>query len=568
MRWKIMVPFAVLTALFAYFATQNITQLVTSSLEDRLDGQLVSASQYTADAVAKRERDHLELVRTVANTEGVSLAVALQDSTTAERLVLPAAVNAGIQHVQVFAIDGERIFGVEQFSDGSRRVDPVAPLPADWTAIRKVLNGEADDRGDKWAQLISGPDGADLVTVGPIKNSDNQVVGAVAVSSPLSSLLLDVKRNAFADVTIFGPAGEPLSSTFDLADAGDDNGAFRGTATKVTAGSSSQGVVLGRKYQFLNSNLQVRGETIGSVAVALPTDSVSSTGESTRLRMSLIFGAITAAVIGIGWLVARHLTSPLSRLVAAATAVSGGDLSARSNVRTSDEIGMLGASFDSMAERLEQQHLATIGALATAIDARDPYTAGHSVRVGDLSAELGTAMGMAKSAVHHLRVGGLLHDIGKIGVRDTILLKPGALTDEERRLIEQHPTIGLRILEGAQLPREVLEIVGGHHERLDGSGYPLGLSADEISMFPRITAVADVYDAITTDRPYRAGMSPQEALRTLWREADKGLLDPEAVATMRRIARLWEERRSSAGVQSKAWLDSLQAIRGDRPNVA
>ncbi|MGE0601273.1 MAG: HD domain-containing phosphohydrolase [Dehalococcoidia bacterium] len=563
-----MVPFAVLTALFAYFATQNITQLVTSSLEDRLDGQLVSASQYTADAIAKRERDHLELVRTVANTEGVALAVALHNSASAESLVLPAAVNVGLQHVQVFSADGESVFGVEQFSDGTRKLDPAEAVPADWTAVHKVLNGEVDVRGDKWAQMVSDPEGAILLTVGPIKNSQDQVVGAVVVSSSISSLLLDVKRNAFADVTVFGPGGTPLASTLDLADASEENGSFRGTSGAVSAGSSSQGLVLGRKYQFLNSDLQVRGETIGSTAVALPTDSVSSTGESTRLRMSLIFGAITAAVIAIGWLVARHLTSPLSRLVAAATAVSDGDLSARSGVRTSDEIGLLGASFDSMAERLEGQHLATIGALATAIDARDPYTAGHSVRVGDLSAEIGSAMGMPGSAVHHLRVGGLLHDIGKIGVRDTVLLKPGALTDEERLLIEQHPTIGLRILEGARLPREVLEIVGGHHERLDGSGYPLGLSADEISMFPRITAVADVYDAITTDRPYRTGLSPQEALRTLWREADAGILDPEAVATMRRIARLWEERRSSAGVQAKAWLDSLQAIRGDRPNAA
>jgi putative nucleotidyltransferase with HDIG domain len=124
-------------------------------------------------------------------------------------------------------------------------------------------------------------------------------------------------------------------------------------------------------------------------------------------------------------------------------------------------------------------------------------------------------MGMARPAVHHLRVGGLLHDIGKIGVRDTILLKPEALTPDERRLIEQHPTIGLRILERARLPREVLEIVGGHHERLNGSGYPLGLSADEIGVFPRVTAVADMYDAMTTDRPYRPGLSPQEALRIL-----------------------------------------------------
>jgi putative nucleotidyltransferase with HDIG domain len=237
-------------------------------------------------------------------------------------------------------------------------------------------------------------------------------------------------------------------------------------------------------------------------------------------------------------------------------------------VRTRDEIGLLGISFDAMAEQLEQQHIATIGALASAIDARDPYTAGHSVRVGDLSAELGSGMGMSRPAVHNLRVGGLLHDIGKIGVRDTILLKPGALTPDERKLIEQHPTIGLRILESTRLPREVLEIVGGHHERLNGSGYPLGLSGDELTVFPRVTAVADMYDALTTDRPYRSALSPQEALAILLRDASDGLLDEEVVATMQRIARVWEERRRSDWVQTQDWLLSLRAVRETRLEAA
>ncbi len=268
------------------------------------------------------------------------------------------------------------------------------------------------------------------------------------------------------------------------------------------------------------------------------------------------------------WAVARNLTSPLSQLVAAARSVSRGDLSARSNVRTADEIGVLGASFDAMAERLERQHIATIGALASAIDARDPYTAGHSVRVGDLSYELGREMGLPRPSLQHLRVGGLLHDIGKIGIRDTVLLKPGKLDDDERRLIEQHPTIGLRILEWAELPKEVLEIVGGHHERLDGTGYPLGLSADDLTLFPRITAVADMYDALTTDRPYRRGLSPQEALRMLWRDAEGGIVDPEVVATLRRFARHWESRRSGAGTRTSNGIESLEALRERGDQVA
>ena len=550
-KWKIMLPFVLLTGLFALFATKNITELVTSSLEDRLDSQLVGASQHTADVVAKRERDQLEVVRAVANTEGVWQAVNSRDRYRAEALILPTAANAGAEHVEVFGRDGWSVYGIREANSAQRQTTNADPLPPEWTAVRAVLDGKTDDRGDKWAQVVATPGGTVLLTAGPIKNDRNEVIGAAVVSTSLDTLLIEIKKNAFADVTVFGADAGALSSTFDLGDANEENGFLRGAGGASGTGAGSDGEVLGRQYQFLNSELRVRGEPMGSLAVALPVEAVTSTGQAARLRMSLIFGAITVAVMAIGWFVARHLTSSLTRLVTAASAVSRGDLSARSNVRTHDEIGMLGASFDSMAQRLEEQHIATIGALASAIDARDPYTAGHSVRVGDLSAELGAGMGMPKQALHHLRVGGLLHDIGKIGVRDTILLKPSALTVEERRLIEQHPTIGLRILEGAHLPREVLEIVGGHHERLNGSGYPLGLSAEEISMFPRLTAVADMYDALTTDRPYRPGLSPQEALRILWRDAEGGALDSEAVATMRRIARLWEERRASSSVQTE-----------------
>lgn len=552
-----MLPFVILTVLFATFATRNITELVTSSLEERVSNQLVGASQHTADELAKRERDHLQVVRAVAFTEGVSDAVRSRDTFRLGQLVLPAAANSGAEDVELFDLKGERVYGVRDAASVDERVELNAEFVSpSWTAVSAVLSGKQDVRGDKWAELVNIGSESWLVTAGPVEDRDGTLVGVVVVGTRVDSILRNVKRDAFTDVTLFDAEGAILGSTFDVNDAAAGNGFLGGTP-----GFASQGDVLGRPYRFLTSDLKVRDTRLGTFTVALPVGAVNSAGDSTRLRMSLIFAAITLAVIAIGWYIARQLTGPLSRLVTAAAAVTHGDLSARSNVRTHDEIGVLGLSFDTMAERLEQQHIATIGALASAIDARDPYTAGHSVRVGDLSAELGSSLGMPRAALHHLRVGGLLHDIGKIGIRDTVLLKPEKLSPDERRLIEQHPTIGLRILESAQLPREVLEIVGGHHERLDGSGYPLGLTLEEISAFPRITAVADMYDAITTDRPYRAGLSPQEALRILWRDAENGILDDEVVAAMRRIARVWEERRASQGVLFQPLAESLKTIR-------
>jgi putative nucleotidyltransferase with HDIG domain len=567
-KWKIMLPFLVLTALFALFATRNVAQLVTSSLDDRLQSQLIAASQRSADEVAKREQGHLAVLRAVTNTEGVPDAAIRGNRQELERLVLPTVANAGSEYVALFDQRGQDIYGTHGLAGSAQRqawsggdLAPIGPL------VRDILAGKEDSRGDKFVQIIPTADGPLLVTGGPIRSGEGAIVGVAMVGSDLDALLLEAKRATFADISVLGPDGTLAGTTFDSNDASAQNGFLAGV-NDGTTGVSLRGTVVSREYRFLNSELILRGERLGTVSVALPIDSVTSAEQATRIRMALIFALVAVAVAVVGWMVAKHLTSPLSRLVAAALAVSSGDLSARSNVRSRDEIGVLGFSFDSMAAQLEQQHLDTIGALASAIDARDPYTAGHSVRVGDLSALLGSEMGMAKPAVHHLRVGGLLHDIGKIGIRDTILMKPGALTPEERRLIEQHPTIGLRILESAHLPRPVLEIVGGHHERLNGSGYPLGLSADELSVFPRITAVADVYDAVTTDRPYRPGLSPQEGLRILLEDAESGRLDPEVVATLKRIARVWEERRRSEIVQAQDLVSSLRDLRELGRNAA
>jgi putative nucleotidyltransferase with HDIG domain len=259
--------------------------------------------------------------------------------------------------------------------------------------------------------------------------------------------------------------------------------------------------------------------------------------------MGLLFAVGMLVVLGCGWFLARNLTKPLLRLVRTARAVTEGDLTVRSGVRTPDEIGVLAESFDQMTERLQRQHLATVRALTSAIDARDPYTAGHSARVGQLAVEIGGELGLGESVLQHLEIGGYLHDIGKIGVRDNVLLKPGSLTAEERELIERHPRVGLDILAAVELSPEVIAFVGGHHEKLDGSGYPYGRHADRITIVARIAAVSDIYDAVTTDRPYRDAMTPAQAIDIIRREAGQGKLDPAVLEALEQVLPRWERRR-------------------------
>jgi HD-GYP domain-containing protein (c-di-GMP phosphodiesterase class II) len=179
-------------------------------------------------------------------------------------------------------------------------------------------------------------------------------------------------------------------------------------------------------------------------------------------------------------------------------------------------------------EDLEAAYLEFVSSLANALDARDRYTAGHSWRVSQLSCAVARAMNHRPEEVERLRIGALLHDIGKIGIADSVLQKPGRLTDEEFELVKQHPVIGRRILEEVQGFAPYLGAVELHHENWDGSGYPHGQSAEQTPIDARIIHVADAYDAMTTHRSYRRGLTHEEATAELIAYAAKQF-DPKVV---------------------------------------
>jgi putative two-component system response regulator len=172
------------------------------------------------------------------------------------------------------------------------------------------------------------------------------------------------------------------------------------------------------------------------------------------------------------------------------------------------------------AERIQELYLEGVQMLARALEAKDAYTSGHSLRVSHYSVETAIRLGVAGELLGQIRLGGELHDIGKIGTREAVLHKPGRLTAVEFDHIIEHPVLGERML--APLARQspaVLRIVRSHHERWDGRGFPDGLAGEEIPLEARIVAVADAFDAMTTERPYRAARSPEEALAELRRVA-------------------------------------------------
>jgi putative two-component system response regulator len=175
--------------------------------------------------------------------------------------------------------------------------------------------------------------------------------------------------------------------------------------------------------------------------------------------------------------------------------------------------------------------------LARSIEGKDPYTHGHCERLAEYSARLGEHLGLADDQITALRRAGVVHDVGKIAIPDAILLKPGSLSPDEWKLVQEHPVVGERICAPLKSFRFVLPIIRHHHEKFDGSGYPDGLQGNEIPIAARVLQVVDVYDALTTKRPYKPAFSITDALQTMKLEVARGWWDPRVFDEFERLVR-------------------------------
>jgi HD-GYP domain-containing protein (c-di-GMP phosphodiesterase class II) len=294
------------------------------------------------------------------------------------------------------------------------------------------------------------------------------------------------------------------------------------------------------------------GEVLGSLcpvddppwAVVTARDvDVAFAAVNSMARRTWVLAVLTAIVaMAAGIVLARRITSPLRNLADVTTAVAGGDFTRRVPVVSRNELGQLADNFNFMATEIErfikslkealreneELLVEAIRALAAAIDAKNPYTRGHSERVSNYAVAIARHYGMKGRELKRVEIAALLHDVGKIGIEDAVLLKPGALSEAEFEKMRGHTVKGAAIVSPLKRLRDMLPGIRSHHEDWTGGGYPDGLSGEQIPLLARIIAAADVFDAMTTDRPYQKGMTLEAATERLRTMAGKRL-DPAVV---------------------------------------
>jgi len=554
-RIKITVPYLILSIILAVAAAYIITQLIVENLQERFNKQLYEAGKIASELIVSYESQLLETERLLANTQGVNTAIQANDPKTLRSLTLGIIANEQQEAVEFFDLHGNHILSTRhrsggnpeeyEFSSGGQSVF------TDLDIVQNVLAQKSDARGDKFADLIDTDLGGFLYLSGPVHDSQENLVGVVLVGRSLATLAMDMHIKTFAQITFYDRAGRVVYSTLpypqDIApEIAAQTISFknvRSTRRDLTGQRDLE--VANIPFAEILGSWEVRGNhELGILGVALSQNAVAQASSTSRWHIFLLVASANFFIILVGINLANTITRPLLQLVQASLKVSRGELDIQVSTQTNDEISILTESFNAMVASLSQSQKDLIKAYdntlegwAKALELRDKETEGHSERVTRLTLKLAEAMGIQGEALVDLRRGALLHDIGKMGLPDAILHKNGPPTEEERKMIRQHPQDAYDMLKHIDYLQAALEIPYCHHEKWDGMGYPRGLKGEEIPLSARIFALVDVYDALMNDRPYRAALPSKEIIEYLKHQSGSHF-DPNVLDIFLRVLML------------------------------
>ncbi|TMD41589.1 MAG: HD domain-containing protein [Chloroflexi bacterium] len=530
-RAKIILPFAVLLVFVGVIGTAVAGTETTNAASTQFDARLLQSSLTANQSLSQLDAARTADLRLATDTLGVSEAVAAGEIGALSRLLIPVVGNVTASTAVLVVVDpeGRVMLRIEGGAGGAAVVslstaESLAAQP-DVMRVLHALPGGTDRR----VFVSDGTSGRILYWVAPIRLTTGQTVGAALLGQSLNEIARSMPAAAFYDL-----AGGRLASAMPNPPV--LRSAVRKQMTTDNNAVRDRQTLSGQPFRALFSTWTMRGMQVGYLGVAASEAPLLGLRDQLRLVLTLIFALAAALTLLVGSATAAMLTRPIDALMQSMRVVSGGELEHRAVIHSQDEIGYLAKTFNDVTASLEEKTaalertaFAAIEALARAIDARDPMTFGHSERVAAISLEIADAMFMPEKEREALRRAALLHDLGKIGIGDQVLRKPGPLNAREADEMREHSQIGYDVLKGLPFLKSSLPGVLYHHERWDGRGYPLGLGRTAIPLQVRILSVADVLDALTSDRPYREGLSFDAAIAAIRNEA--GLqFDPDVVS--------------------------------------
>jgi HD-GYP domain-containing protein (c-di-GMP phosphodiesterase class II) len=512
------------------------------SVEGRYQAQLVQDKARQIELYGQRYRDVVTgLARAFEIAGGIK---ALNDAGYDSRLQKTLEEDPNLIGLAIWPVNGpvHRAFqpDVIQHREVDQRVSEVlARMNSRGVVVSKpqIIRSGQEMALTVAAPVMGGPSGRDLVAAVVAIISFQEVFNAVHQQTSRSEReLLDAGLPVVFVVDQDGRAvahpeagvafaGKPMTDLKVVQD-------WQQSGAQVQSALEPFSLVRdGRKVEMLGSYATAeldKNSRLGVIAIQDESAALASVSDMRRQTILISFVAALLTLL-IGFFFAKKLTQPVQELASGAHRIASGDFSQRINIRSRTELGDLGNSFNLMTDQVERYitdlqrsadenrelFLGTVKSLAAAIDGKDPYTRGHSERVSRMSVAIAQRLELPDDECEKIRISALLHDVGKIAIDDNILKKPAALTDDEFLIMKQHPQKGYKIMSQIGAMKEFLPGMYMHHEMVNGQGYPQGLQGDEIPLMAKIVAVADTFDAMTTDRPYQRAMEFEAAVKRI-----------------------------------------------------
>lgn len=558
-RTKITVPYFFLAVLLAVGAGFLISNVVFDTLDERFKNQLAEVGQLSSELMVKEEDRLLESFRFLANAEGFAKAIGAGNTEgNAEELrslSFGVAVNNQIDAVEILDPAGNPLLSMRHkpgsvIEDYSFSTGGDSSIYRSWDFVEKVILNQEDPLGDKYSGFVQADWGDYFYVAGPVYDDKDQFVGVILVGARLRTIVTSLREKTLGQITLYAFDGQPIVSSFPSAPEAiafdtaasiiGDQSLPRSTIRNIQEQRDVS--IVGLDYTEVFAAWEVRGDVdIGILGAALQKNFFVNPSTLTSLQLGLLIALAFFLVIMIGVNLANLITRPLLGLVKASEAVASGDLSVNVDLETNDEINTLAKSFTQMIANLNKSRSDLLQAYdsallgwSKALELRDKETEGHTQRVTEMALALAREMGIDDEQQVNIRRGAILHDIGKMGVPDAILHKPGALDEDEWVIMRKHPVYAYEMLKGLRFLETALDIPRYHHEDWNGRGYPYGLKGEEIPLAARIFSIVDVWDALSSERSYKKKFPTSKCMQII--DEGSGIkFDPRVVMAFKRL---------------------------------